>query len=294
VKVGTVKVSAVATTFSNSTVEFNSVLSGGTSYVLVVDVKKCNWARSNIYWDAVAQKLTFVPAGNDLSKQGYQGVFFKYGSLVGISPAGVDYVGQAVPIYVPIPSNSTWSATTSSAKGYTTWGYGTNATTSIPYLDGVDYSGCDAMDAAQNTTTMYQGFRGDICQYLSKTGAVTGSYRLPTGNELFPTTTLDWTRSGDSSVNNSLGNAEGTVDLLNATNNKLWAKHSDMGDVVFPASGGREPNLGKLASVGGSGAYWSGLGNATTGIAMGFSNISATLSAYQTRSNAMPIRCVQN
>jgi hypothetical protein len=229
------------------------------SYTLMVSLKKCVWSRSNIYWDG--GKLTFVTDPNDLSKQGYQGVFFKWGSLVGISPAqtnGSDAYSSSTPVYIPIyvkaaPTSSSWVRNAS--HGYT----------DLPYLD-ASYSsagtvtwGTDnrlAIDAAQNTDAMYESLRGDICQYLSKTGAVTGSYRLPTYNEIVPGTS--WTTGGASSENNSLGNDEGTVDLLNTTNNRVWLKYAAMGDVVFPASGHRTFAGGQLYYVGYRGLYWSG------------------------------------
>jgi hypothetical protein len=45
-----------------------------------------NFAGSNIYWDG--SKLTFVKEPYDMSKVMNQGLFFKWGSLVGISPLG--------------------------------------------------------------------------------------------------------------------------------------------------------------------------------------------------------------
>jgi hypothetical protein len=223
VKFGTIAISGLAG-FSNQTVSFQSTLDGGTSYNLIVGVRRCVWARSNIYWDATLNNgegaLTFVPAGNDLTKQGYQGVFFKWGSLVGVSPAQTEVPETpgtmtnlflpSTRIYVPIVNtstltNSTWKATTGSAVktdipgaeyNWTTWGRDTYYDTDIPYLDvGSHYnipgtvafgpSNRYAIDPDRNTPAMYASFRGDICQYLStKTEVVSGDYRLPMASEI--------------------------------------------------------------------------------------------------------------
>jgi hypothetical protein len=69
--------------------------------------------------------------------------------LIGISPARVsgsnDYLNKDVPIYVPTynsdtPTRSTWVATTSTAKNWTTWGSNTSAPSDIPYMDPMDYA----------------------------------------------------------------------------------------------------------------------------------------------------------
>jgi hypothetical protein len=347
VKVGTVKVSAVATTFSNSTVEFNSVLSGGTSYVLEVDVKKCVWARSNIYWDGT--QLTFVPAGTDLTKQGYQGVFFKWGSLVGVSPAKTgtsDVFSGSTPIYVPIVNstleNSTWVATTGSnvmsdvsgtTSNWTTWGNNTEDATDIPYL-GPSYNTAGSVafgrdnrfviDDDRNTAAMYQGFRGDICQYLStKTGVVSGDYRMPTSTEFGPYTTNSWA-SSDPTVNpnadgwikgidpwptsnTAAGYADGTADLLDATAGKNGgntvygsAKNRSMGGmggVIFTASGYRSSIYGMLY-VGNAGYCWSGSTIMDNSYSYSHDLIFFDSGTYpaagSARSQGQSVRCVQN
>jgi hypothetical protein len=331
VKFGTVEVSVTSTTFSDQTVTFNSGLVGGTSYTLVVDVKRCIWARSNIYWEwkddedhSQGGKLTFVTDANDLSKQGYQGVFFKWGSLVGVSPAQKSGSNDSqknafdgtVPIYVPIVNstlaNSTWKATNGNAmkddadfstvsSNWTTWNYNAYGDTDIPYLDrrhntsGHLPDGADnryAIEAEQNDLATYQGFRGDICQYLSKTGAVTGNYRLPTESEA----SGSWTHGTNTSIYNSLGNAEGTVDLLDVTYNLNWSKNSVIEGAVFPASGRRSQSGGGLGYVGGNGTmFWTGGTNIST--TDGANNI-CLARAYPGgnpfRTYGLPVRCILN
>jgi hypothetical protein len=282
VKLGTLKVSASSTIFYDKMAEFAGTLDEGESYTLVVDLNRdAGFAYSNIYWQKVADPLDAKYPGyltfdtTDKGNQGYQGVFFKLGSLVGISPAQVEgsdaYVNQDVPIYVPTynsttPKSSTWEATTSSVKNWPAWAKTTSGsaalTTHIPYMDGIyagtgtDYTNSSmyVMDDDQNDPeTMWKECRGDICQYLSETGAVAGDYRLPTSKEIYPKAT-GWTVGGSQkTVNTTVGNAEGTVDLIKSPINGAWRRYT----VTFPVSGYRN-NTGVLHNVLVSGYYWSG------------------------------------
>jgi hypothetical protein len=237
--------------------------------------------------------LTFDPE-NVTTHQGYQGVFFRWGSLVGISPARVTnpvadadaFIGEEVPLYVPTgyPSNPAWVATTSSQEGYNTWvlspeNLGNNK--EIPYMDYVNFLYPDeqpfdltdtyAIDAARNTTEVYQGLRGDICQYLStKTGVVSGDYRLPTMVEFGAVNPInfvlyDWSPYGNFGVDNDLNDvlsADGTTTIIGGAYpyDRGYAENAMMPGRFFPASGSREALKGVLSTVGGIGFYRSGLG----------------------------------
>jgi hypothetical protein len=169
--------------------KFSNELKPGFSYNLRMRFRVPIFARSNIYWDGNSSsgKLTFVKAKDtppqDDSKKGYQGVLFKWGSLVGVSPAQVssnnDYTNRITPIYVPIVnttlSASTWKPTTSTgvkaavgtAENWTTWS-GDYSATDIPYMNkslvtrDLDRNGTFLMDPERNDLLTYQGFRGDI------------------------------------------------------------------------------------------------------------------------------------
>jgi hypothetical protein len=100
------------TAYANLEAFFNKELLGGHSYTLTVDLRKSDvvFAGSNIYWDGT--KMTFKPAGYVGKETFYQGLFFKWGSLVGISPAGPvtsTTVTASTKIYYPT-SNTAWSA----------------------------------------------------------------------------------------------------------------------------------------------------------------------------------------
>jgi hypothetical protein len=315
-----------------------SSLVAGNSYTLRLRIRTPTFAASNIYWDGNTSsgKLTFALAETTGTNRhgGYQGVFFKWGSLVGVSPAqvsgsfpdGFTYNNSTpAPVYKPTynattPTSSSWSYTTS--HGYTTaaWGYASNGTADngtavIPYVDGSYQDGANLsstyntylMDAARNTTPVYQGLRGDICQYLGKTQTALKDYRLPTIAEfcsidLGNSNGIDgWTIVGTTgSTDNTLGNAYGTADLT--ISSRRHASNSLTGSggnaVVFPYSGERKPGSGQydggsLEYVGGVGTYWSGSARANTNahsMALGSSSVHAS---YDDRSYAFPVRCVK-
>jgi hypothetical protein len=134
--------------FTNAQAEFKKALTAGTSYTLVVNFQKTLWAKSNVYWKwnnsgdhTQGGYMTFDTEEN--GHQGYQGLVFKWGSLVGISP-----VGGSSPAY---------NAGESMPASYSTW-------SSIPSLQDASVSMTDP-----NISTLY----GDICKYINP------NYRLP-------------------------------------------------------------------------------------------------------------------
>jgi hypothetical protein len=297
---------------ADKTATLTTALIAGTSYTITVRLRTPIWARSNIYWDATAQKMTFVPAAippdtNDDTKQGYQGVFFRLGSLVGISPAKTggsnSFLNQDVPVYVPNVASSTWEATTSTAKNWTTWGDNTNAATDIPYMDpdrGNGIVGRDntwLIDEERNVPDTLNGFRGDICQYLtSKTHAVTGDYRLPTSYEFGADG--DWARNGTFATNTTLENnlsAAGTTIIIKGSSpyNRGYATNNSM-DVVFPASGYRSRANGTLYDVGTISFHSSGSAySAADSYFMSFNTNFVSSSYSGRRGYGMPVRCVK-
>jgi hypothetical protein len=242
--------------FSDLSLEFNN-LTAGKNYVLEVILTESRWAYSNIYWESTGGNtgyLTFDTQDN--GNQGYQGVFFRWGSLVGISPAQTPfnaYEGDAystdTPIYVPTyveGGTSTWSrkigSTGASANPYGTW----SATSStggrapagnIPFMDGSYNASPYGMyntyvsDPARNTTLMYDSLRGDICQYLGKTDAALNGFRLPKRDEFWAETRQDWsttlatedgwirgTLNSNFTEKNDAGYESGKANLMNTYN----------------------------------------------------------------------------
>jgi hypothetical protein len=323
-------------------VSFNKQLEPGKSYTLRVSFKTLQWAYSNIYWDATTDasnpKLTFDTT--DKGNQGYQGVYFKFGSLVGVSPAGVNYDDNTV-LYVPYgyPSAPKWKerkrtqvkADTDipeATENWTSWGLSTYTAYDIPYLDR-SYPRINiesfAIDADQNTQARYQSLRGDICQYLSKTGAVSGNYRLPMRNEC-GTATTPWNSSSPTTIpvaggwlkgtgsfteNNAVGYSNGRADLLSsvmennfvlgknshASNTTVFgsAKNTLMGNVTLSATGYRNTSSeGILRSVGIQGEYWSGSADNSMSYGPYFTSGSMGPLGGGVASYGYAVRCVKN
>jgi hypothetical protein len=300
------------TTHMGSVARFNHKLLPGRSYTLTVKFDELEWAWSNIYWVSSGGNdgyLTFDTT--DEGHQGFQGVFFKWGSLVGISPAttagagnnGRDFSG-ATRIYVPYgyPDDPKWKATSGNAVGadnaipgtsnWTAWG-------NIPYVNSggssADRKNTYLMDVERNNEVTYKGLRGDICQYLSmKTGVVVGDYRLPTSYEFGTCESgnsvgIDgWDVGGTPYTDNTLGIAEGTLDLFDEAYDRTWAKNSLMGGVTFPGSGYRS---GTANSIGNNGYAWSG---SSDGLYLWFYGFYVSSYTSIDRGYAFPVRCVRN
>jgi hypothetical protein len=293
---------------TNKSVTFSQALAENTNYTVVVDVRSTRWAYSNIYWVSTGSNtgyLTFDTSNN--GNQGYQGVFFKWGSLVGVSPAqtgGNDAFSSSTPVYIPSyhswdPLTSTWSSPTTSNYTASAWYETINMTendhtqnvdpATIPYLDGRKaFNSAIPFYPEYNTDEMYGNLRGDICQYLGKTQSALGGYRLPTHSEItqLPSVALHGTFAGD----NSVGNAEGTMDLIKAGFTYLTSPN-----VVLPAAGSRVSN-GILQSVGAAGGYLSGDPWANSGWyagGCGFGSSGYSSFRYMPRSRAHSARCIK-
>jgi hypothetical protein len=321
------------TVHTGSVARFNQKLLPGRSYTLTVKFDELVWAGSNIYWVTTTGNngyLTFD--ATDKGNQGYQGVFFKWGSLVGVSPAQgsgsndteKNAFTTSTPVYVPTysagsPASSTWVRST----GYNPakWvvvvsGAAENDAGAIPYLDG-SYTSSDytrnstfVIDAERNTDAMYSGKRGDICQYIGKTQAALKGFRLPTSSEL-GTVAENWDGTaakgggwqvlGTWSSNNAAGKADGTANLRVAAKNNANAvfvaiQNNGMGGVMLPASGYRG-GTGPLAtsSVGSVGNYWSGsIYNELNAWRIDFHSTAVRPDIPGTRSYGFAVRCVRN
>ncbi|MDR1527694.1 MAG: hypothetical protein LBS46_08535, partial [Dysgonamonadaceae bacterium] len=212
-------------THNDLTAVFIKQLEPNKSYILRVDIRKLvAWAGSNIYWVETesatgAGYLTFSPLG-DRSKEMYQGVFFKWGSLVGASPTqyspGVsnDFDVNDT-IYVPNHNAAktaiSWVRTTpAAAVTVSRW---TNPTghplyywQGIPYVN-VSYPSSLNTDYTDDYLTRdYDSgmgdasgghdpvvYKGDICKYLSgQPHTPAGTWRMPTQAE-FLSASNQWT-----------------------------------------------------------------------------------------------------
>lgn len=137
---------------------------------LAVPSPHTGWAGCNIYWqpdydngDGSKGRLTFDGVGIDTHER-YQGVYFKWGSLVAISPID-DYDASSSTLFSP---NGTMN------YAYKDVPY---CATKFPNYRGTEYHCLLSLhDPAKNT--------GDICKYITERGwAPEGTWRLPTAKE---------------------------------------------------------------------------------------------------------------
>jgi hypothetical protein len=319
------------TTHTGSVARFNTKLLPGRSYTLSVRFDELVWAGSNIHWHQTSDDsnnwygyLDFDLAGST-GDQGFQGVGFKWGSLVGVPlsrDAGnsstafpIDASGRArafVPIINPTASNRTWYV--SKSTSYTTWKAATTSDTDnssiIPYMDGryvaanPGRNNTYLIDAERNTDAMHAQFRGDICQYIGKVRPTHKGYRLPTSSELGTTNTAGglnatnpvaggWTshgtRVGGITYDDPL---DGRTDFIKR--GVCYIKNNAM-EVTLPLSGYRAHTDGRLANAGFHGDYWSGSAAASPNAYFLYTNGSDIAPGNaDNRSHCLSVRCVKN
>jgi hypothetical protein len=198
--------------FSNLRPSFTGPLLPGTSYVLRVTLKKGSpFAGSNIFWvadpvDSATGYLTFHPHGYNGPDTCNQGVYFKWGSLIGVSPAMTpnpvtevlsmnffagyeDDLSKGTPIYIYDTNNNKWIKTnlkTASEASIGGIGYGVYGSDSawvawahIPFCN--DWIIDDNMEINYLTTLIDNPLTGigDICRFLGETGDAPVGYRMP-------------------------------------------------------------------------------------------------------------------
>jgi hypothetical protein len=298
-------------TFSN-TPTFAGPLAAGRSYVLWVRFqKRIRWAESNIYWDG--SKLTFKAHGDPCANKEnyYQGVIFRWGSLVGCSPVGDFDAGTAgqpstgTTIYVR--HNNQWLATNSAtayANGYP------------DFLDIKSFVGLPSKRINRDSPTnqlddSFSGNIGDICRYIGSLGGPSG-YRMPYFRDYF-TNSIGGERRWDNGTANAMGWYVGstsfatpTVGQDDAAGQRLIGSAEGTGGYAtnygstFPTAGYRthfiNPQWG-TGYVGTQGVYWCNdvnAGAATMYVYTMFFDDTAT-NVHQAASNngqGFPTRCV--
>jgi hypothetical protein len=201
-------------------------LSGGVSYTITVRLRAPIFARSNIYWDNSTHKLTFVPAAippaiNDDSKQGYQGLFFKWGSLVGIPPT------------------VNWNTNTGVYKA------GSTGTSTYTDWDLIPYETTNVMGDPDVST-----LKGDICKYINP------DYRIPVNGEFGVNNGWNqaWEKYLGTDPSFRTNKVDGTYDFV--AYGVGYAKNNVLDNVIFPASGHLINGLINN-NVAAQGYYWS-------------------------------------
>ncbi|MDR1884522.1 MAG: hypothetical protein LBR26_17375, partial [Prevotella sp.] len=185
------------------------------------------WSQSNVYFEDTETAgdgigvLTFAESNTPLDKNLYQGVFFKWGSLIGVS---TDNSFSSSSLFIPDLSTGKYHrVAVSSLAGhvdltdvvglfkkrltdlgvsnfanysdiYAKLPYVTQADMTgdvpvkIPTLSGASYVDDNGLTAASGTA-LYDTYRGDICKYLADKNSASGNsltkgtWRLPTSRE---------------------------------------------------------------------------------------------------------------
>jgi hypothetical protein len=303
VTIGSVTIGAV--TYSGPVAKFDMGLAEGRKYTLTVDFKRnVIWAGSNIYWDG--GKLTFAASGQAIGAevQRRQGVYFKWGSLVGISSIHDNsFFSNYTYMYIPeynSGTNRTWSRVYAYNAFYADGVYGFDST---PYLSGSvnDRYNSYLGGAPQNTAAMWNDKKGDICRYISENGyGPGGNYRMPTGYELGAATSYSigsngWTKTGTFDEDLSASVTDGTYVMSSYISNSN-------GNVTFPASDGWVKHNGinlRLIYVGYAVRLWSGSASSTSSAyLLNAPNLqygnSMSIVAGTTPDYAVSVRCVRN
>jgi hypothetical protein len=293
-------------TFPRVSVSYRQPLTAGNSYTLRINViQGLAWSASNIYWEEnlfpdrpAGQQggLTFKEYGDpcENGEDMYQGVFFRWGSLTGVDPSPGSVVIESGStwdtdattgnvLYVPVydsdsPENSTWAVSTGGA-----WKIERMGATVIPSYDGPDIDFFGTRDPP---------FFYDICRYLSVTGAVSGSYRMPTVNELLSS---NWHIMGGSWPALPLGITTPTDPTGKYTS--LTTGGNYRGYVNFPAAGYRAGNSSNavVREIGHSGRYWSSSGYSGQVYARHIFIVSSDVGAPSggtDRATAFSVRCL--
>jgi hypothetical protein len=289
-------------------IEFNRQLEQGSSYTLRINFSKnLVWAGSNIYWKwndvsehSAGGYMTFDAPSTDVTNQYQrrQGLWFMWGSLVGISgmlanTAYTQYNASHIPtVYVPKydDGTDTWEWEDPDTYQYSTQ-------TSIPRMIPPSFPTGDRYstylsDAAQNGEQNWKDRRGDICRFLSANGySPAGNYRMPTAQEfgshdsyLIDDETNDWALIGTMGVATTVSNDDGTDILPSAFTNQ---------GIVFPLSGSLGIYFNSPSMM--ADAYLSA--SAGSDRLFGFSLSTATKITISRwggdSSNAYPVRCVK-
>ncbi|MDR0940288.1 MAG: hypothetical protein LBN29_13265 [Mediterranea sp.] len=159
------------------------------------------WARSNVYWDG--KKLTFeladyasVPYTG--GKNYYQGLLFKWGSLVGIAQ-DVNYSNANSYLYFPRYDSNSWyggKRTDASSPSFS------SSWSSVPYCTDTGSNAVydtSVIKPSYNTAANWRANKGDICQYIGHSDPTHSGYRMPKDNEIGSSKddwTVEWGNSG--------------------------------------------------------------------------------------------------
>jgi uncharacterized protein (TIGR02145 family) len=255
-------------------------LEKGKSYTVRIKPYVPKFAGSNIYWDSANSKLTFDTdnATNTL----YQGVYFKWGSLIGVSPVGAysSNASTGTVLYWPDDvTNRTWKV----VRGGTSW-------SNIPYYAAESAYGTGEKTLLNNSTTAnFNAYKGDICNYINP------AYRMPTLDELAALGTGTSSADGEYTWTGA-----GNATSADATGKQVFNQYGTFKktgtEYVLPASGFRSYSSGTVNFAGSAGYYWSGSSENSSEAYGSYFDSSRGASAVNgdDRRYGYPVRCVLN
>lgn len=248
------------------------------------------WAGSNIYWNGTTLTFDdFSSTGSSVNEK-YQGLFFKWGSLWGISPKG-NWANNSTVVYKP---NSAGTFTPSSSSSW----------------DKIVYCDPGSITADRNSKYLTETIHtpennangiGDICKFLTEQSGGklhNKRWRMPTSNE-FNSVVESETVTPYNSLNNSdyvWKSFQSTInsnDAGTASSVSGVRKSKAFGTPFFPSS----THLTANGAIGSSfyGYYWSSSPNGTGTYYFYFDNYNNTANPgdnMSQRYNAVPVRCV--
>ena len=264
------------------------------------------FARSNIVWDATNNKLTFAvtEADNATIPANSQGVFFKWGSLVAVSPVGNTYATSQILFSPNNVKNYTWANIPYANE--TTGKFGTDGT------DEDDFAGYDGGSNTNGPGFNASTNKGDICRYISDRGWVQGKWRLPTSDEqqaLINEVTSVSNNGGFGNITgapNTGNNAHGFWQVpsgrwlgagaaADAARNTGKAAELVPGSssVYFPAGGYRNSSNGNTLYAGSLGYSWSASSFNTTNACYLYVGSGNAYWNNVNRSNGFTVRCIR-
>ena len=264
------------------------------------------FARSNIVWDATNNKLTFAvtEADNATIPANSQGVFFKWGSLVAVSPVGNTYATSQILFSPNNVKNYTWANIPYANE--TTGKFGTDGTDEDDFAG---YDGGSNTNGPGYATSGTNANKGDICRYISdQEGWVEGRWRLPTADEmqtLINEATSVSNNGGFGSIGGALNtgnNAHGFWQVPSGrwlgagaavTANRGTEAVPGTSSVYFPAGGYRNSSSGGANGAGNTGYGWSGSSNNTTNAYDLSVNSGNAYWSSTSRTYGFPVRCIR-
>lgn len=276
------------------------------------------FARSNVVLNSGVLTFAVTAENNREIPAWSQGVFFKWGSLVALAPAGNPYDPEVQAVYYPSHLNpSDWKG---GLAGWDKIPYAhSNFNFSIPSATG---EGVDAFEEYSGNTGFNESAGvGDICRYISSgpggKGWVEGKWRLPTNAELellyeetgiktvsmggFVNLTAELNRDAGNYLHGNFDPESGWFLGANVAGTTATSDHRAVppsGTVFLPASGQRYPDgNGDVVHVGAYGYYW-----ASTPYPVNGGYITDYLFIYKSgvdfnaadRSYAFPVRCIKD